>query len=385
MTAVAAPPLAGRAVLRDAGPGDNGARCDLFARVVMEAELGLSVRRDPDFDALYRLQSREWRSLVVEIDGKVEATGTILVRDGYVRGVRTRVGYLGDLRLSPAAQGRLLLDRVFADLLRDARDRFGCSLFLTSVIASNARALRALTMPTRRSRAAARPVYTPVGDFDIRSLHLLLPRRAASRGPIVRRCGPADVPLLARLLDADARRRPFGYVFTEDEVRRRLREWPGLRPESFYIAESAAGEPLGCIATWDAAPVKRTVVTAYRGGMRRVRLAYDLAAGLLGRSPLPAPGQTFRYLYVTHQAVSGDDPAVLHALLGFAYRDARAAGYHFLSVCAPEDSPLEPAFRGFQATNLRARLFVVALPGVDVSALVPPASHVWPGFEMALV
>lgn len=370
-------------VVRPAEPRDNAARCALFARVAMEAELGLSVDRTPDFDALYRLQATDWLSVVVERAGAIEGTGTILVRDGYIGGAVRRVGYLGDLRLSPRVQGRLLLDRFYGALLEGVRARFGCELFLTAIIASNEAALRALTARTRRSREARRPVYTPVGDFDIRSLHLLAPRRRASSPFSVRPAGPGDVPALARLLDADARRRPFGYVLTEAELRRRLETWPGLRPASFYVAEGADGVPAGCLATWDASPVKRTIVTAYRGSMRRVRLGYDLAATLLRRGRLPRPGEAFRYRYVTHQAIPSDDPRVLRALLGAAYRDARAGGDHFLSVCAPEASPLEPAFRGFHATSLRARLFVVSLPGVDVAPVLPPAH--WPGFEMALV
>lgn len=372
-----------RVAVRRAEPDDNAARCELFARVAMEADLGLSVRRAPDFDALYRLQSREWLSVVVDIDGAIEGTGTIVVRDGYVGGAVRRVGYLGDLRLSPRAQGRLLLDRFFGGLLEDVRDRFGCELFLTAVIASNERALRALSARTSRSSTSRRPVYSPVGDFDIRSLHLLLPRPTGRPPCIVRRATAADVPALARLLDDDGRPRAFGFVVTEQELRRRLHDWPGLSIESFLVAESATGQLLGCLALWDAAPVKRMVVTSYRGAMRRVRLGYNMAATLMRRAKLPQPGEAFRYQYVTHQAIPSGDPRVLRALLGRAYTEARSAGHHFLSACVPDTGSLAPAFNGFPATNLRARLFVVSLPGVDVSQVVPATE--WPGFEMALV
>src|SRR4029079_4550515 len=118
--------------------------------------------------------------------------------------------------------------------------------------------------------------------------------------------------------------------------------------------------------------------------MRRARVAYDLMARVLGMSRLPEVGEPFRYLYVTHQAVPSGDARVLRALLNEAYRDARAGhGHHFLSVCAPLGSSLDAAFRGFQATNLRARLFVVALPDVRVPAGL--IRNRWPGFEMALV
>ena len=370
-------------VVREAAPADNAAKCDLFARVTMESDVVLSVRRDPDFDALYRLQSDEWLSLVIESDGVVEGTGSVVIRDGYVGGELRRVGYLGDLRFSPRLQGRMLLERLYRTVLEEVRDRHGCELFLTSVIASNTRALRALTRDTARARRSGRPRYVPVGDFDIRSLHLLLPRFAERSELAVRRATSADVPALARLIDEDQRARPFGFVFAGGELERRLAEWPGLSVDSFYVAEDRGGAVVGCLALWDADPVKRMVVTAYRGSMRLVRNAYGAVARLVSAPPLPQAGGMLRYLYVTHQVVQGNDPAILRALLSRAYRDVRGRGYHFLSVCAPHGGPLEPAFRGFSKTNLAARLFVVALPDVDVSAVT--GARAWPGFEMALV
>src|SRR5918911_3390691 len=110
----------------------------------MPADLELSVRRDPDFDALYRLQSDRWASWVIELDGRVEGMGTVLVREGYLGGAPRRLGYLGHLRLSPRAGGRHLLHRAYTPVLRETAARSGCDLFLAAVIASNARALRAL-------------------------------------------------------------------------------------------------------------------------------------------------------------------------------------------------------------------------------------------------
>lgn len=381
-TRVAPSEATGQLVVRRARPEDGSARCALFADVSMEADVVLSVRRDPDFDLLYRLQSPSWDSWVVELDGCVAAMGTVLVREGYVGGERCRVGYLGDLRISPAAQGRFLLDRLYRSLLEEAASRYQCDVFLTAIIASNERALRALTVRNERTARRGRPLYTRLMDFDIRSLHLLTIPAVASQSIRVRRGREEDVPRIARFLDDDARRRPFGHVMGEAELRRHLTTWPGFSIESFYLAEDRAGELRGVIALWDAAPVKRMVVQAYRGAMRRIRFSYDVAATVLGRPRLPTPGSPFRYVYVTHQAVRADDPDVLRTLLSTAARDVRNSGHHFMSICAPKSSAVDRATRGFVKTNLPARLFVVTLPGRRIDPI-------WfsdrPGFEMALV
>ena len=367
--------------LRRATPDDNAAMCALFADVPMETDIALSIRRDPDCSALLRLQSEDWECWVAEEEGRVEAMASLVFRDGYVGGEIRRVGYLGDLRLSPRVQGRHLLNRVYGPTLAESAAARGCVASLTAVIASNERALRALTVQNRRQRGM--PRYTPLRDFRIRNVHLALPRLPRRSAFRVRRAAEADVPAIAAFLDADARRRPFGQPMPEAELRRRLREWPGLRTESFYLAEDRDGALAGCLAVWDAARVKRTVVAAYRGKMRRIKTGYDLAARVFRFPPLPDPGQELRYLYATHQAVPSGDPEILRALLDRVYADHRRSGYVLLSCFAPEGDPLDAAFRGFQFTDLPARLFVVTPPGVE-----PPPECLAPGrpgFEMALV
>lgn len=370
--------------VRPALPGDDASRRALLAGVSMDADLSLSIRRAPTVDAMYALHAAAWDSWVVADEtGNVEGMGSVLVRDGYIAGQPGKVGYLGDLRLSPRAQGRHLLDRAFGSILAAARERYGCEYYLSAIIASNARARRALTVQTERAVRRGRPRYTLLREFDIRSLHLVLPLRARRSDISVRRATSSDIPVIAGLLDEDARHRPFGYPMPESELRRRLATWPGMRIEAFHLAERSTGSAVGVVAPWDSAPVKQTIVTGYGGPMQRVRFAHDLAARLLRRPRLPEPGEAFRYRYLTHLAVPSDDPAVLRALLDSAYAAARREGFHFLCAPAPVGDPLNSAYRGFIATDLRAQLHLVTLPDT-------PIPDTWrfermPGFEMALV
>ena len=350
----------------------------------MDAELSLSIRRAPTVDAMYALHASAWDSWVVaSADGSIAGMGSALVRDGWLDGRMARVGYLGDLRLSGPAEGRMLLDRSFGPILEEARARHGVEYWLTAIIASNARARRALTVQTERAARRGRPRYTLLREFDIRSLHLVLPRPLKRSRFAVRRATAADISAIAELLDRDARARPFGYPMPERELRRRLASWPGLGIESFHVAEDPSLGIVGVVAPWDASPVKETVVTGYEGRMRRVRSFHDMAARALGRPRLPTPGVAFRYQYLTHLAVPSGDHGVLRALLESAYRSARREGFHFLSACAPADDPLDGAYRGYLTTNLRAQLYLVTLPDTPIPAAL--GTGPMPGFEMALV
>jgi hypothetical protein len=366
--------------IRLATPADSPALCELFASITMKTDLELSIRRDPDFFALYRMQTDDFECWVGGENGAIEGLGTIMARDGYLNGKPARIGYLGDLRVLPRLQGRRLIGRFYGPILEEFSQAHGCTVYLTTIIASNTPAIRALTGEGGRKLGV--PPYRLLHAFDIRAVHLAFPRRRRRTAYQVRRASSSDIPKLAHFLDDDARRRPCGEVFSEAGLRRRLRAWPGLAIENFYVAFDQSGRLSGCCALWDTAPLKRTVVNSYRGSMRWVRRGYNAAATLLRAPRLPSAGGMLRYAYLTHQAVPSNDPEVWRALLDAVSSDYRRSGYHFLSVCAFVDDPLEPAYRGFVTTNLRAHLYTVTAPGAELpmNALIGR-----PGFEMALV
>lgn len=367
-------------IVRPATAADNAARCELFSRITMDADVVLSVDRRPDFDAAYRLQGDDWTCWIGEAGGELHGLGTILVRDGYVDGQPAKVGYLGDLRIAPGLQGRGLLGRFYGPALEEAAARTGADVFLTTVIASNTKAVAALTGP----KAAARgiPPYTLLRRFAIRTIWGVVPT-VAWRGAActVRPATAADIPAVAALLDRDGRCRPYGYGMSQTELRRRLDTWPGLSISDFLLAVDADGELVGCLAIWDAHGVKRTIVAEYRGRMRAVQSGYNAAAAVLRLPRLPASGDELPYVYVTHQAVPSGDPAVMAALLRAAYTDVRRHRRALLSVCVWEDDPLAAAYAGFVKTDLPAHLYAVTLPGAPLPSACPAAP---PGFEMAL-
>ena len=347
----------------------------------MKTDLELSIHRDPDFFGLYRMHTEDFECWVGGEDGAIQGLGTILARDGYLDGRPTRVGYLGDLRVMPHLQGRRLIGRFYGPVLQQFSKTRGCNVYLTTIIASNTAAVRALT--GEGGRMLGIPPYTLLRTFDIRAIYLALPRRRQRTPYRVRRATTSDIPALAHFLDEDARRRPFGQVFSEEVLLRRLAAWPGLAIQNFYLAFDPTGRLCGCCALWDAAPVKRTVVTSYRGSMRWIKRAYNVAATLLRAPRLPPSGGVLRYAYLTHQAVLPEDPHVFRALLEAVYADYQKSGYHFLSACVYRDDPLGSAYRGFLTSNLPAHLYVVAVPGCDIPSGARGPGR--PGFEMALV
>lgn len=375
---------------RPATPADNDALVRLFAEVPMEGELVLATMRGPRFAALYDLHGGDVDCWVQDVDDsgpgapgatrRLAGVGTIIVREGWLDGRVQKVGYLGDLRIAAQARRSKTVARFYGPLLQATIARTGCDCYLTAVLASNTAALQALTR--RRPARAGQPHYQLLRRFDAVSVQFAGRRRAHHSPFSVSTARPEDVAPLARFLDADHRGRAFGFCFGAGELERRLATWPGFRLDATYIARDRGGQIVGCTTAWDPAPVKQYRVLAYRGKLAWVKRAWNGLCRLTGWPPLPDPGQDFRSLYLCNLSVSGDDPAILRALLERLYADFRPAGYHFFTLYADEGDPLRPALRGFTTRTLPFLLFAVA--GADR----PGAGAGWPagrtGFEIAL-
>jgi len=368
-------------VPRLATSADNAALLELFGSVPMRGTLVLATRRSPDFFALYAMQSGTAECYVGDGEGgKLDGMGTLLVRDGFLRGQPARVGYLGDLRARFGASRRAGLSRFYGKVLEEARARHGCDQYLTAVLADNAAALNALVR--RRKQRAGQPVYHLLRRYTATSIQFAGRRRRARGEPAfqVRTAEPADLPRLESFLAEDHRRRPFGYRFDQGELRHRLERWPGFSLERTYLAFDGSGELAGCASAWDPCAVKRFQVLAYRGEMRWAKLGFNAMARLLGFVRLPAEGSEFRYFYLCNVSVRRDDPEVLRSLLSRIYGDFRGRGYHFFTLYLDEDDPLRPAIQKFWTRELRFHLYAVTLS----EAPPPDLGEGRTGFEIAL-
>lgn len=374
--------------VRRGTPADSDKLVELMAHVPMEGSLVLATRRDPDFFALYDMQRGRTETFIYD-DGSFAGMGAILVRDGWLDGEARKVGYLGDLRMRGNGRARRAFPAMYGHFFADHVAKTGCDSFLTAVLASNALAIQSLAR--RKKRRAAQPYYHLMRRYEMASIQLLRRRRPqVPSGLVVVPATPDDLQPLAAFLDADHRRRPFGYRFDDGELEHRLARWPGFRLEDTLVARvddgrGRFGRIVGCATLWDAAPVKRYRVMRYGGEMRAVKLGVSLASKIFGCPPLPEEGQDFRSLYLTNLSVEEDNPVVLRGLLEHAYVKAWERRVHFFSLPlymsdAGEPDPLSPALRAFVTRRLGFHLYAVT--SSDRARTSWPAGR--PGFEMAL-
>jgi hypothetical protein len=364
--------------VRVAGRGDNADLCALFKSVHVKGSLDLTQERDPDFFKLLDLHLGEHETLLVRTsEGDAVACGSVVVRDGWLDGGRARTGYLCDLRITPAFRGGTLM-KIYGEYFETVRERYGVEVLTTVIFDSNKAARAALTQ--RSEKRASQPIYREMTPFQMTSVQFSTRKPRPSRA--VRRADDRDLTQLSEFLARRGRERVLGEVFDDGLLDRRLAAWPGLRVEDFLLALDASGRIAGCVAPWDTSAFKRTRVLGYHGAMLLARVAINAAARVLGATPLPSPGDCFRFKFLTHLEVEGDDPAVLRDLLLAAYDHHRPGHWNFLSAMVPRGSPLERAFDGFQVQRTPMTLYSVTTPTSRLAGRDFRTAR--PGFEMAL-
>ncbi len=366
--------------MRLATPDDNEQLLEIFSNVPMEGDLIVATERGPDFFALYRQQNANIECWVYERNNRILGLGTIVSREGFVQGKKQRVAYLGDLRAAPEVRGALprFYGRVFSSFCA----RTGCEHFYTGVLASNGRALQALTR--RSAHRKTQPRYELLRRYNAVQVQFTTRPKPYTGRYHVRRATPGDIPLLEKFLAQDHQQRPFGYCYESKgaslgEFAQRLTSWREFALENTYLAYQGY-QLQGLCTAWDARAVKRYRVLAYRGKMRLVRRGFNLGARAMGFTPLPPEGECFRYFYLANLSIPSQNPEILRALVSALYRDYYGQGYHFMMLYLEENNPLQTGLRGYTIRPLGFHLYAVRAPDLPTYAYNARTT----GFEIAL-
>lgn len=351
-------------IFREALPADHAALEMLFRATSMAGSIRIGSDRSPDFFAGSRVQTEEayvWG--VFTGDGRAVGAFSMGKRRIWLNQEKVPMRYLSDLRIHPDLRNGTMLAKGFR-MMRE--NIFGRGEWAqTLVLEGNLPALEFL-----RSRRAGLPEYREAGRYR----NWLLPAQKMPP-PMhrVRRARFGDLPAMQLLLDGFSRRRSFSPVIDLRNLGDAYLN--GLAVEDFLVAEDA-GEIIGMMALWDQSQFQRLRVDGYSPGMAAVRPLWNLGARLLGRIPLPSPGNPLPITKASMIACSGDDPAILRSLLAFAFPLLMGK---MLLVGLSEKDALTAALDGLKGREFGGLHFLVGWVGE------PPAWEEPFGFDPARI
>jgi hypothetical protein len=290
--------------------------------------VSVSLEREPDTSLAAGIEGDEHHTIIARDrdTGGLAAVGAVAVRDVYVNGRVTRIGYLGQLRLDKAYAGRASILKGGYAFLRALHPSLGVRLYLTSIFSDNARAKRFL-----ERGLPGMPTYRPVESFET----LLMP---VAKG-IAQQTGSCEFGDVSDCLDRNGRRYQFHPACARDDLRSPQRSL-GLSAADFHRVIGRDNGVRGCLAVWDQRPFKQVVVRGYSPLLSRTRPLVNLLGALVGVPPLPAVGEQLDVGYVSHLAIDDDDPEIFEVLLRAAHADAAARDLRYLVVGFARRHPL---------------------------------------------
>lgn len=341
-----------------ATPDDDFALRQVVEATPMEGRVSLTLRREPSWFSGAVVDGRERQVLVCRdtATGQVVGEACRSMREVFVNGAPSQVGYLSNLRLLPEHRKCSLLARGYRflhELHQDGRVPF----YLTTIAAKNDVALDALT-----SGRAGLPQYHPAGDFH--TLAIALPRKASKGGSGesgIRQARPEDLPRLLEFWSAHGPMRQFFPQLRADDFLNANGAMRGLTLDRLLICERN-GRIAGTLAGWDQHDFRQTVVRAYRGALHWLRPAYNVWSDLRGRFGLPRPGAAFRYLLAALPVVERDDERIYAALLSALMRQAAGGPWSHLLTGLHAADPLLGVARRHRATCYTTHLYYACWP-----------------------
>ena len=301
----------------------------------MPGRIAISLEREPDASIAASIEGDVHHTIVARdrSSGRLIAMGSVAVRERFVNGQRTRVGYLGQLRLDHRCRGRTSVIRRGYEFFRELHNSLGVKLYFTSIAADNLGARRLL-----ERGLTGMPTYRPVATLVT---SLFEEQVLRDRGPNDLKIDPVGserLPEFLACLERNGRRRQFAPVWREMEIAARLE---ANELELDLEVATLSGRVVGGITCWDQSAFKQAVVREYTPRLARWRRLINAFGRVINVPYLPPVGTSLNLIYLSHLAVDDDDPQVFSALLRYG--------------CSPGDMWMHDHYRGYFVLGLDER------------------------------
>lgn len=342
-----------------------------MAQTPMDGSVTLSFQREPSyFDANCVLGSDRQTIICRDAElNEIVGLGTRSVREMFVDGKTTRVGYLSSLRSVKRARNRGLLARGYR-LLRKLHeaDSNAPEYYLTTIAEDNTVAINQLT-----SGRAGLPTY-----HQLSRLHtLVLPIRRRTNGSKLeafancRISPPHDMLELVEFLNARGLQKTFFPRYQPNDFEPGGGTFRGLQTSSIVVARRNE-RIIGAAGVWDQRAFRQTLVSDYKPAVRLLRPLLNTWSRLSGGIQLPSIGKTVEACFVCFPVVSVDEPAVFDALLRQLMR-VSPADAHCLLLGLCDDDPLYSIAQTLSRSQYTTRLYAVSWLPMPSSVVAPSA------------
>ncbi len=333
-----------------AGLKDNEQLLEIIERDVMGEAIGLRFKRRPNFFLGIKATSYFNQVLIIrdKISDSIIGCASRSFREVYVNGVKTRIGYLGDLRLNQKYRKKLLLAKGYSFLKELDKDG-QVDFYLSTIVDDNFYAKEILT-----SRKAGLPTYHDLGLYFSYSFQIKKAVKPRLREGMEICGGSLDnLEELISFLNQEGRKKNLFPVLKVSDFNNPVDFLRDFGPADFLILK-INGQIAGVMGLWDQHGFKQVVVQGYGQWLK--------VAGYIIRFfglKLPEPGTEIKYCSACFLVVRDNNPDIFSYLLRIALYRCQAQGYYYLAVGLHSSDPLNKAISKFKGIKFVSRLYQV--------------------------
>ncbi len=343
---------------RVASEQDDSELRRLLRETYMPGAITVAMTREPNFFLASTTEGDVHGTLLLQESksGRAIACAGRSYHDAYVNGQATRLGYISGLRLDRSVRGGKGILHTLFDAAKHHRIADALPYYLTTIIADNHKAIRALT-----SGWSGLPCYTARGFIS--SFLFPVPRRKTRNpaGCSIRQAEARHLPEIAACLQRSNQTFQFAPRWSAEDLASPTR-CRDLAPEHFTIVLKGA-RVKACVAVWDQRPFKQMLVRSYRKPIGSLRPLVNLLGPLAGIPKLPRAGENFPYACLSLLAVDPEEPALFLPLIHAACAAARDRGLANLSLGLAENHPHWRTFKhAIRHIEYRSILYTVHWP-----------------------
>jgi hypothetical protein len=330
----------------------------LTAAIPLRGSVTLAYEREPDFYHALEVEGDHVDVATVHDGERVAGFATQSMSMRHVNGVPNLVSYLGMARVEPHLRARQVTPEALR-MFREVQLSRGVRHAFASIVATRSGRHAFPDTPTD-----GMPGLQAMADLCT-LVFPVIGRHYQDLPDGIRPAREEDTGQLIACLNRNNRPYQFSEVWNETDLHSESRT-RGLKIEDFLVA-TKAGHVMGCVALWDQRAFKQTRVIDYSGPLSMARPFVNVFCGPMGKPKMPARGQLFEQVFVSHLAVDEDDRELtLDLLNSIRIEAARRGGIFNLALGMSADDPrLESVRRVTRGLLYSSTLYRVFWPDME--------------------
>lgn len=320
---------------------DDASLRQLLRSTPSDGQLRIAFCREPSYFDGSSVEGESRQTIIcrdMAQGGRVVGMGARAVRNVWVRGERSRLGYLGGLRLLPEYRNTGLVARGYRKL-RAIHEEDPVPYYVTTIAEGNTRAWNILT-----SGRAGLPRYRYLCDYRTTAIPLVCrnPRSSALKSSCrydIQRGTLSCLQDVTEFWRRHAQVRDLFPEYRQKDLEASDGLLRGFDIEQLLIAR-LDGDIVGTLGVWDQTGFRQSMVQDYGFWLRTLRPVVNLWSTIRGRAGLPAVGETLRLLFAAIPVVNETHADCFRHLLVTARNLAAGRGFGHLVLGMTDHDPL---------------------------------------------